>query len=503
MAQGKPVLMIVAGSEGSGKTTHIEQDIPKIKTPGYERPFVSADKVQGELLRETGTRAFGAGNLIAEQQTRELIAQRKSVTYETSFSNPRDVDLVKDAKAAGYHVSIHQVQVKSVELAQARVAERVREGGRDAPASTIRAEFENSPKLVAQASKYADYTFVQDSSRLNEPARTLAVIEKGKIRSAVPEAEMPEWAKKAYAQQLSTYRDGNVSAAEKSFAQAVDRAEKLSPGATVRVAGHQPGEFKGPIVASTQHHELQKTGEKEFVAHFRERLAISPGKDNEVAIKYGADRDKARVEYLAPKPANENEAKADARQFIEKAQGKNLSVQNPRVEAAYSAFTQLEAKIAETNPRTDKVEREVTDMARNSIAARLASGKTVEINRQTVEQVQYQVASKSIDAAVEQKMMDSRSNPRVDPEHRRIVVENADKIARAADTRVTEIKPESPQFKDAQRIAAQLARFDGAKGESPFNSREMNSAYAKQQTDDMRQQNMQQQRQQARGGMER
>jgi len=496
MSEGKPIFHVVAGSEGSGKTTYFENDMNRVRSSDSKTVYISADKVQSEL-KEQGTRAFGAGNLIAEQRAREAIGDRKSVIYETSFSNPRDLQLVQDAKAANYHVVITQVQVKSAELAQARVNERVKEGGRDAPAAAVRSDFDKSPTLVAQASKHADYTFVHDSSRLNESARNVMVLERGKVRSAVPEREMPEWAAKAYSAQLSQHREGNLSAAEKSFAAAVDKAQERKPGADVKVAGHQPGEFRGPIVAQTQHHVLQQTGDKEFTAHFKERLAVIPQVGQDVSLKYGPERDRGKVEYMAPPaPKAEADRKAETMAFL--TQPRETAEKNPRLAVAYAAFDRLQEKASDAGPRTAGVAAEVDKNIKVSIAARLSAGHNVEVSRGSVESVQYQVASKSIDSALEQKQRDPSSSPRIDPEHRRIVVEKVDNVARAAEGKIAQIQPESPAYKDAQRIAAQLAKVDGGRGESPFASREMSNIYNKQQTEDAKQQ-VQQQRQQGKG----
>lgn len=495
--EGKPTMYVLAGPEGSGKSTFYQinmQHHSKL-SPEIRPPYVSADQVQSQTLGEMSTRAFGAGNLIANQQSRDLISQKRSFVTETSFSNPRDVALVDEAKRSGFRVVLIQVQTQSPNLSVARVAERVREGGRDAPEHAVRDDYSKSAALIAQASKSADYTMVYDTSALNQSPRHLMTLERGRISHAAATAEIPAWARQVYGQQLQAHREGNMSAAEKSFASAVDKAELRTPNARVQIAGHKPGEYAGPIVEKTQHHVLQKTGEKDYVVHFKARLAVVPTLDQDVKLAYSASRDKGQVEFLAP-PAPQNEAarKAEGRDFLTKP--REEAIKNPRLAAAYAAKDALMEKANDAGPRTDNVEREVDKLVHSSIAARLSEGKGVTISRAQVDMVQYQVASRSLDAAVQEKQMEPERNPRIDPEHRRIIVERTDRVANGVESTATTLHPESPAFKEATRIAEKLAQHDGSRVASPFKSRALSEVYKQTQSREL---NQQQQRQQARG----
>ncbi len=506
MAEGKPTLFVIAGPEGSGKSTYHQNEIgtqSKVSSAlraeyisNDSKPILSNDKVQ-QQLGENGTRAFGAGNLIAQQQAREAIAANKSVTYETSF-NRGDLALVDQAKASGFRVVLSHVNTGSPELNVARVAERVKEGGRDAPASAVRADFDNG-KLIAEATKKADYTFVLDTSQLNQPARHVATLQRGRITNAVPSEQQPAWVKETYSEQLQQYRDTRTSAAERSFASAVDKAEQRVPGANVQIAGHKPGTYSGPIVDRTPHHTLQQTGPKDFVAHFDARLAVTPSKDQNVTLTYGANREPAKVEFLAPAPPRDaDKLKAEVRDFL--TLSREQASKNPRLEVAYAAFDKLSDKAIDVSPRNDKVERDVDQLIKNSIAARLSTGKNIEISKGQVDAVQYQVASRSLDAALQEKQLNPERTPRIDPEHRRIIVDRSEQIVRATEGRVATIEPQSPAFKEAQRIAAQLAKHDGVRSDSPFASKDLANAYQKEQLNELKQsQQLQQQRQAQRG----
>lgn len=512
MAEGKPTLFIIAGPEGSGKSTYkasIDAEhgrlAPHLKGNhiGGDKSF-SGDKVQTAVLNEQGTRAFGAGNQIAHQQAREAVGRKESFSYETSFSNRQDLALIDQAKANGYRVVLTHIQTQKPELNVARVAERVREGGRDAPADSVRRDFQESPKLIAEASKKADHTFVMDSSALNTAPRHVATLERGRITNAVPAAEMPAWAKEAYSQQLQQHRDSRTTAAEKSFAAAIDKAEQRSPGATVKVAGHQPGSFSGPIVEQTAHHALQQTGPKEYVAHLNARLAVEAKKDQDVTISYSPTREPGKVAYNAPQARDAEQLKTEVRQFL--TQPREFTANNPRITAAYAAYDALSNKAWEANPRTDAVEKSVDASIKQSIAARLASGKPIEVSQQSVDAVRYQVAARSLDSALQDRLLKPEAQIKIDPEHRAMIVKGAETMTRQAEGKLVTIQEKSPAFKEAERIATQLAKHDGPRTETPFASKDLASAYQNTQASQLReatQAKQQEQQRQASRGMDR
>lgn len=413
--QGKPTMYVIAGPEGSGKTTFYEQTMvagSKL-VPELRPAYVSADKVQDQMLGDKTNRAYGAGNLIADQQARSLMGDRKSFVAETTFANDRDLKLVTDAKEAGYRVVLFQMQTKSPELSVARVAERVKEGGRDAPEAIIRADYARAPALIAQAAQKADHTYVYDTSALNQAPAHVLTLERGRVTSQA--RELPDWAKLQYGKELQIARDGSVSAAERSFANAIAKAEQRTPGANVQVGGYKAAEYTGPIVANTNHHVLQQTGEKQYVAHFKDRLAAIPNEKayaGEMKISYGADRDKGRIEF-APNHGLQTDAqnKQDARDFLTKP--REAAVQNPRLAAAYAVTDRLENAAWTAGPHTDKVEQRVNEVIRSSVAARLQQGKPMEISRPMVDAVNNQVASRNQEHAKEQALAAQRQLQKV------------------------------------------------------------------------------------------
>lgn len=179
-----PVLHLVAGPNGSGKTTFVE----RLLAPVTHLPFVNADLIAAERWPEDPlVHAYEAARL-AEAERRRLLAARSSFLAETVFSHPSKVDLCRAAVAAGYLVTLHVLLIPEA-LAVARVAERVRAGGHDVPEEKTRQRYRRLWPLIRQAIAIVAAADVLDNSRAATPFRRVARFEKGQLLSA----DWPPW----------------------------------------------------------------------------------------------------------------------------------------------------------------------------------------------------------------------------------------------------------------------------------------------------------------------
>jgi predicted ABC-type ATPase len=68
--------------------------------------------------------------------------QRVDFAFETTLAGKTYVPILKEMRENGYEVHIYYLWLHSVDLALARVANRVAAGGHDVPAETVRRRFE-------------------------------------------------------------------------------------------------------------------------------------------------------------------------------------------------------------------------------------------------------------------------------------------------------------------------------------------------------------------------
>jgi len=180
-----PVLHVLAGPNGAGKTTFYQ----RVLAPVTHLRFVNADLIAAEVWPgDPVAHAYDAAQRAAAERVK-LIGERVSFVTETVFSHPSKLNLLTSARDAGYQVTLHVVAIP-VELAVARVTERVRHGGHDVPEQKIRDRYERLWTHVAAAIAMVGEAAVYDNSRAARPYRLLARHLNGRL---LADPDWPAW----------------------------------------------------------------------------------------------------------------------------------------------------------------------------------------------------------------------------------------------------------------------------------------------------------------------
>lgn len=287
---GRPILHVIAGPNGAGKTTLYNTQLKPL-LPGV--PFVNADELARERFGHPAATEHEAkvGQQLADDMRRSLMEQRKSLITESTFSHPSKLDLIRDAKAAGYSVAVHHVNVRSPELSVYRVRDRVQEGGHDVPEDRIRGRYERNQPIIRDAARMADRAYVYDNSRLDSPHVCVLKMQQG--RATFVGEQVPPWARKLYEQELQAYAPERVNRAAASFARAQElAARQIGPDARLFVARSRgEAKYAGEIVAETDMHLVQKVGQGgSAIAHLKSALANIPVVGERVMIAYQSGR---------------------------------------------------------------------------------------------------------------------------------------------------------------------------------------------------------------------
>jgi predicted ABC-type ATPase len=134
----RPKIVIIAGPNGAGKTTFARAFLPEEAQCPH---FINADLIAAGLSPfAPETAAIQAGRLMI-QEIAKCVARRESFAFETTLAGQAYLRHIKHWRASGYQISLFFLGLPSVELAIARVAERVRQGGHDIPEAVIRRRF--------------------------------------------------------------------------------------------------------------------------------------------------------------------------------------------------------------------------------------------------------------------------------------------------------------------------------------------------------------------------
>ncbi|MBS0174285.1 MAG: zeta toxin family protein [Nitrospira sp.] len=265
----RPTLHVIVGPNGAGKTTLYEQRLCK-RFPDAE--FVNADELAKRHYGHAAVtvKESKTGQRLAEERRHSLMAEGKSLVTESTFSHPSKIDLVRDAKAAGYRVAIYHVNVRSAKLSVDRVACRVDRGGHPVPEDKIRERYVRNQELIHEAAQLADRAYVFDNSIMGKP-HTLAIELRQGLAVRVGQ-NIPRWARELYAAELQQYSAARQNRPAASFAEAVAIVRmQLHANARTFVA-RAGGRYVGEIIGETDLHTLQKIGKDSTVAHFTHKL---------------------------------------------------------------------------------------------------------------------------------------------------------------------------------------------------------------------------------------
>ena len=137
-----PTILIVAGSNGAGKTTFANA---LFAAEAWGWPYLNADEIGREELSHLppGERAIGAGRLLLTRLD-ALVASGRDFGFETTLSSGLYARRIPAWRGEGYRIELVYVRLAAVEDSIARVALRVSRGGHGVPEADLRRRFERS-----------------------------------------------------------------------------------------------------------------------------------------------------------------------------------------------------------------------------------------------------------------------------------------------------------------------------------------------------------------------
>lgn len=136
-----PNVYIIAGPNGAGKTTFAREFLPNYADC---RNFINADLIaEGISPFSPEAAAVRAGRLML-QEIRLAVRRGEDFGFETTLSGRGHLNLVHQLSKRGYRVHIFYLWVPDVELALARIHERVSLGGHGVPEEVVRRRFSRS-----------------------------------------------------------------------------------------------------------------------------------------------------------------------------------------------------------------------------------------------------------------------------------------------------------------------------------------------------------------------
>lgn len=188
----RPVLIVIAGPNGSGKTTITS----KILRHEWleDALYINPDQVAQDKFGDWNSpQAVLQAAQYCEEQREACLKNGQSLIFETVLSSEGKVDFIRRAHEAGYFIRLFFVSTSHPTINALRIAQRVMEGGHDVPISKIISRYQKSILNCKCVASIVDRVYVYDNSVDDAEARLLFRMTDGKPFKRYTD-DIPLWA---------------------------------------------------------------------------------------------------------------------------------------------------------------------------------------------------------------------------------------------------------------------------------------------------------------------
>ena len=188
----RPVLIVIAGPNGSGKTTITSKILKHEWLEGAV--YINPDQVAQDRFGDWNSpKAVMQAAQYCEEERETCLRNKQSLIFETVLSSEGKVDFIRRAREAGYFIRLFFVSTNHPSINSSRIAKRVMKGGHDVPIPKIISRYQKSIVNCKRCAAIADRVYVYDNSVDDVDARLLFRMTNGQPIKQYVE-DIPEWA---------------------------------------------------------------------------------------------------------------------------------------------------------------------------------------------------------------------------------------------------------------------------------------------------------------------
>lgn len=180
-------LWVLVGGNGAGKSTYYRMFLEELGLP-----FVNADNLAKIAYPEDPEGRSRDAARLAKGMRNDLLLSGQSFCFETVYSHPSKIDFLGKAKALGYQVILVVIHLENTSLNQARVAQRISEGGHSVPTEKIISRVPRMLEHVRQSIPLCDLVMAYDNTSRDNPFQAIFSLENGSIAQHID--SLPDWA---------------------------------------------------------------------------------------------------------------------------------------------------------------------------------------------------------------------------------------------------------------------------------------------------------------------
>lgn len=191
MKEKRPTLCIVAGPNGSGKTSTTEQ---LLHNEWAENSiYINPDNIAQEQFGDWNSPvAVLKAAELATKMRYECLENKQDFVFETVFSSDEKLWFVEKAKAEGFFIRIFFVCTENPEINVRRITQRYLNGGHEVPISKIVSRYYRSLLNIGKVISWIDRVYVYDNSVENQMPQLLFRTVDGTLFKQYVE-DIPEW----------------------------------------------------------------------------------------------------------------------------------------------------------------------------------------------------------------------------------------------------------------------------------------------------------------------
>jgi predicted ABC-type ATPase len=180
-------LWVLAGGNGAGKSTFYKLYLDK-----YGIKFVNADLIAKDIDPENREDMSQQAATLAAKIREDLISRGVSFCFETVFSHESKIDFLARAKANSYRITLVYIHLFDSSLNEARVKQRISEGGHSVPTAKIHSRIPRTLKNIKTALSIVDEAYILDNSSKDNPFQQVIVKKLENFETMID--PLPDWA---------------------------------------------------------------------------------------------------------------------------------------------------------------------------------------------------------------------------------------------------------------------------------------------------------------------
>jgi predicted ABC-type ATPase len=189
----RPKLIIIAGPNGSGKTTFTPQMLQHDWSDGCM--FINPDEIAKNEFGDWNSPEAVFKAVVRAQEMREgCLKTGRSMLIESVFSAPDKLDFIRRARVADFFIRFFFIGTDSPEINAARVTRRVLHGGHEVPIAKIISRYSKSIANASAALLSADRGYVYDNSITDRNPRILFRVRDGEVFKEYSDLKHHQWA---------------------------------------------------------------------------------------------------------------------------------------------------------------------------------------------------------------------------------------------------------------------------------------------------------------------